>query len=80
MLPYAVGADSISARGRTLCAPTEHFLDSLRLPCVKGGFAQRQYTHYYNHFRPFCLCDGIPGEKSSPQILPNHHVTIIMKM
>ena len=43
MLPYGVGADSISARaiwgnakphGRTLCAPTRHFLDRLR-QCVK---------------------------------------------
>ena len=39
MLPYGVGADSISARaiwgnakphGRTLCAPTMHFFDRLR--------------------------------------------------
>ena len=41
MLPYGVGADSISARaiwgnakphGRALLAPTMHFFDSLRLP------------------------------------------------
>ena len=41
MLPYGVGADSISARaiwgnakphGQALLAPTMHFFDSLRLP------------------------------------------------
>ena len=54
MLPYGVGADSISARaiwgnakphGRALLAPTMHFFDSLRLPSrgatILGGDPQR---------------------------------------
>ena len=48
MLPYGVGADSISARaiwgnaephGRALLAPTMHFFDSLRLPPMRGPFS-----------------------------------------
>ena len=60
MLPYGVGADSISARaiwgnakphGRALLAPTMHFFDSLRLP-FKGSSKVR------SPLGP--LCEGAP--------------------
>ena len=60
MLPYGVGADSISARaiwgnakphGRALLAPTMHFFDSLKAS-LKGRLFFLQFKKLS---RPYCF-------------------------